>query len=334
MSVSSINNTSSYISLPSRAERIATIDNRIADNNRQIANLENQIIAQQEVSAVIREKITNNENQITAQQEVSTTLKEMMVNNTDSINITKELINNNNNNIYTIKEIIGNNEKQIANNNENIGIIKEIIGNNEKLINNNNKSIYFLQETQVIAKEAHDIGESRLKNLQETQVIAKEAHAIGESRLKNLQETQVFAKETLKLEIEQRDLLQECKDIIEKMLAIVMKNPSKYEGMSLKDFSEVPEVADIKKNLNEVVEIKVKDYPQEHHNDLMNVASKVIDHSLEKKSLVNLEQKIDLALSKEILIKIDKFDKSPVSIYRTNQYLYNQHYFSNIKNYN
>ena len=113
-----------------------------------------------------------------------------------------------------------------------------------------------------------------------------------------------------------------------------MKNPSKYEGMSLKDFSEVSEVANTKNELNEIVEIKVKDYPQEHRNDLINVASKVIAHSLEKKSLVDLEQKIDLALSKEILIKIDKFDKSPVSIYRTNQYLYNQHYFSNIKNYN
>jgi hypothetical protein len=313
MSVSSINNTPNYINLPTRAERITTIDNRITANNRQITNLKNQITAQQEVST-----------------------------------ITKEVINNNAKLIGSSNKKIDIYEKQIDNNINSINLIKQIVSNNEKIIGT-------LQETQVIAKEAHAIGESRLKNLQETQVLAKEAHAIGESRLKNLQETQVLAKESKQSWIDYKNLLQKkydsnielinhlqedkaidlkIIDCYEKILAIVMKNPSKYEGMSLKDFSEVSEVANTKNDLNEIVEIKVKDYPQEHRNDLINVASKVIAHSLEKKSLVDLEQKIDLALSKEILIKIDKFDKSPVSIYRTNQYLYNQHYFSNIKNYN
>ena len=305
MSVSSINNTPNYISLSSRAERIATIDNRIATNNRQIASLENQI---------------------TAQQEVSTTLKEMMVNNTDSINIIKEMISNNEKQIAAqqqvsgiIRETISNNEKQIANNIDNINITREMIANNVSIIDltkqrisNNEKSIEFLQETQVLAKESK-------QSWIDYKNILQKKYDLNIALINHLEEDKAIDLKII--------------DCYEKILAIVMKNPSKYEGMSLKDFSEVSEVANTKNDLNEIVEIKVKDYPQEHRNDLINVASKVIAHSLEKKSLVDLEQKIDLALNKEVLAKIDKFDKSPVSIYRTNQYFYNEHYFTNIKKY-
>ena len=49
-------------------------------------------------------------------------------------------------------------------------------------------------------------------------------------------------------------------DCYEKILAIVMKNPSKYEGMSLKDFSEVSEVANTKNELNECYEWGIKNF--------------------------------------------------------------------------
>ena len=254
MSISSINNLTSYINLPNKAERINAIDNRIAANNRQIANLENQITAHKEVSTITREMIANNEN---------------------TINITKELI--------------GNNEKRIANNAESINTIKELIGNNEK-------SIKFLQETQVLAKESRDLAEARLNNLKENQVLAKQAI-----------------------------------DCIEKMLAIMMKNPAKYGGLDKSQFQQLPEVLETKKNLTEVVAIKLNQYPKEEHAGLMDTALRVIDRSFNeittydlssnKKIFSNLEKNIDIAFAEQYTLMKDDY-MSTIRNYRIIQNLF------------
>ena len=226
MSVSSIsNNLPSYINLSNRAELSNAIDNRITANNRQIADLENQIVAHKEVSS---------------------TTREMIANNTDTINLTKELI-----------------------------------GNNEKLIGNNKESIKFLQENQVLAKQAID-----------------------------------------------------C---IEKMLAIMMKNPAKYGGLSKDQFQQLPEVMETKKNLTDVVAIKLNQYPKEEHAGLMDTAKKVIDRSFNeintadlsfnKKIFSNLEKNIDTALAEQYTLMKDDYI-STIRNYRIIQKLF--HNFSSL----
>lgn len=225
----------------------------IAANNRQITALENQIIAQKEVSSITRE---------------------MIANNTDQINITKEIIANNTDNINTIKELIGNNEKtialkkeQIANNNDTISTIKELISNNEKRITNNTKAI----------------------------------------------------------------------DCIEKMLAIMMKNPAKYGGLDKSQFQQLPKVLEAKKNLTEVVAVKLNEYPKEEHAGLMDTAKKVIDRSFDeintydlsfnKKIFSNLEKNIDTAIVEQYTLMKDDYI-STIKNYRIIQSLF--YNFSNI----
>lgn len=224
---------------------------RIAANNRQIADLEDQIATYQEVSSITREMIDNN---------------------TDQINITKTLI--------------GNNEKQIANNNDTISTIKELISNNEKIIGNNKESIKFLQETQVLAKEAID-----------------------------------------------------C---IEKMLAIMMKNPAKYGGLDNSQFQQLPEIMETKKSLTEVVAVKLNEYPKEEHAGLMDTARKVIDRSFDeintydlsfdKKIFSNLEKNIDTALAEQYTLTKDDYI-STIRNYRIIQKLFHNFSSLSIKNF-
>jgi hypothetical protein len=258
----------------------------IAANNRQIAALENQIAAHQEVSSITGE---------------------MIVNNADTIIITKQLISNNEKTIALKKE-------QIANNIDNINTIKELIDNNNKIIETNKGSIKFLQETQVLAKESRDLAETRLNNLKETQILAKES----------------------------RDLNQQAIDCIEKMLAIMMKNPAKYGGLDKDQFQQLPEVMETKKNLTEIVAIKLNQYPKEERACLMDTATKVIDRSFDeintydlsftKKIFSNLEKNIDAALAEQYTLMKDDYI-SNIRNYRIIQSLFHNFSSLSIKNF-
>ena len=202
----------------------------IAANNRQIAALENQIIAQKEVSSITRE---------------------MIANNADTINITKELISN-----------------------------------NEKLIGAHKEHRGLLQES--------------------------------------------------------RDLTQQAIDCIEKMLAIMMKNPAKYGGLDKSQFQQLPEVMETKKNLTEVVAVKLNQYPREEYTGLMDTALRVIDRSFDeintydlsfnKKIFLNLEKNIDTAIAEQYsLMKDDSI--STIRNYRIIQKLFHNFSSLSIKNF-
>ena len=181
-------------------------------------------------------------------------------------------------------ELIAANNRQIAALENQIITQKEVTSNirntiniTKELINNNKESIKFLQETQILAKENRDLAETRLNNLKETQILAKQAI-----------------------------------DCIEKMLAIMMKNPAKYGGLDKSQFQQLSEVVEAKKNLTEVVAVKLNQYPKEEHAGLMDTALRVIDRSFDEintydlsfneKIFSNLEKNIDTALAEQYSI--------------------------------
>ena len=221
------------------------------------------------------------------------------------------------------KEVSSITREMIVNNAESINTIKELIGNNEK-------SIKFLQETQVLAKESKDVAEARLNNLKETQVLAKESRDLAESRLNNLKETLVLTEQVI-------DLNQQAIDCIEKMLSIMMKNPAKYGGLDKSQFQQLPQVVEAKKNLIEVIAVKLNQYPKEEHAGLMDTALRVIDRtfyeintadlSSNKKIFQNLEKNIDTALAEQYSLMKDDC-MSTIRNYRIIQSLF--HNFSSL----
>lgn len=247
------------------------------------------------------------ENQIAAQKEVSSVTREMIANNTNSINLTKDIISLKKEIVGNNEKIISNNEKRIANNTDTINLTKQLISNNEKLIGAHKEQRGLLQESRDLTKESRDLAETRLNNLKETQVLAKQAI-----------------------------------DCIEKMLAIMMKNPAKYGGLDKSQFQQLPEVVEAKKNLTDVVAIKLNQYPKEEHEGLMDTAKKVIDRSFRginttdlssnKKIFSNLEKNIDTALAEQYTLKKEDY-MSTIRNYRIIQKLFHNFSSLSIKNF-
>ena len=218
-----------------------------------------------------------------------------------------ELIAANNRQIAALENQIFVQKEVSSNIRDTINITKELIGNNEK-------SIKFLQKTQVLAKENRNLAETRLNNL------------------KKIQE----------LEIEQKDSYQQSIDCIEKMLAIMMKNPAKYGGLDKDQFQQLPEVVEAKKNLTEVVAIKLNQYPKEERAGLIDTAKKVIDRSFDeintydlsfnKKIFSNLEKNIDTAIAEQYSLMKDDYI-SNIRNYRIIQKIFHNFSSLNIRNF-
>jgi hypothetical protein len=238
------------ISLANRTERINRIDRQIAINNKQISSLENQIIAQKEVSTTIREALSNNTNNINLTKDIIDLKNQQIKNNENSIGLMKHIIINN-------EKIIDLKNQQIKNNENSISILKQMISNNEKII-----------------KDYHE------------------------------------QKEILTRIVKRND---EIIAIYEKMIAIMSKNPKKYSELDNSQFQKLPEAVETKKNLLEVSINKLKDYPNQEHVALSEIAVKIIDKtfdglnlsnlSADKDIFLNLSRNLDLAFRKHFMDK-------------------------------
>ena len=211
------------------------------------------------------------------------------------------------------REMIANNTNSINLTKDIISLKKEIVGNNEKLISNNEKRIANNTDTINLTK----------------QLITNNEKLIGAH------------KEHRGLLQESRDLTQQMVDCVEKMLAIMMKNPAKYGSLDKSQFQQLPEVVETKKNLTEVVAIKLNQYPKKEHAGLMDTAKKVIDRSFyeinttdlssNKKIFLNLERNIDTALAEQYALVKDDYI-STIRNYRIIQKLFYNFSSLNIKN--
>jgi len=167
-------------------------------------------------------------------------------------------------------------KEQIANNNDIITYTKELISNNNKLVSNNNKLI--------------ESGDKKIGLLE--QLIASSNRLVG------------VHKDQRGLLQESRDLLQGSIDLhkkaaecIEKMLAIMMKNPAKYRGVEKSQIQNLPEVIEIKANMiKNIVEVKSKQYSKQGNAVLAETAKKVVDVSFHELNTENLSSVREMVL--------------------------------------
>ena len=251
------------------------------------------------------QEISNLEQQISNHQAGQSIIKDMITNNTDTINITRELINNKERTISAVKG-------QIDNNNDIITYTKELIGNNNKLIESGDKKIGLLE--QIIANSNRLIG------------VHKDQRGL-------LQESRDLTKESRDLLQGSIDLHKKAAECIEKMLAIMMKNPAKYGGLEKSQVQNLPEVIEVKKNLVEnIVDFKSKQQDQLELVNLSNLAKKVVDISFYQLDFNDLpsatrlfesfETNMNMIFSKHFLENISHFHIVPFLNYNKAQNVY------------
>jgi chromosome segregation ATPase len=215
------------------------------------------------------QEISNLEQQISNHQAGQSIIKDMITNNTDTINITRELINNKERTISAVKG-------QIDNNNDIITYTKELIGNNNKLIESGDKKIGLLE--QIVANSNRLIG------------VHKDQRGL-------LQESRDLTKESRDLLQGSIDLHKKAAECIEKMLAIMMKNPAKYGGLDKAQIQNLPEVIEVKADMvKNIVEVKSKQYPKQGDAVLAETAKKVVDVSFRELNTENLSSVREMVL--------------------------------------
>ena len=207
-------------------------------------------------------QIAQLESQITAHKEVASITKEMIANNTNTINLTKELIG-------AKKELIGAKKELIGAKKELIGAKKELIGAKNEMIANNTNSINIMKK--IIGNNEKLIG-----------------HHIEHRGL--LQESRDLTKESI-------GLCKQAEVCIEKMLAIMMKNPAKYGGLDKAQIQNLPEIIETKANMvKNIVEVKSKQYPKQGHVVLAETAKKLVDVSFRELNTENLPSVREMVL--------------------------------------
>ena len=317
MSVSPINQI--QIIQTKSPNRLENINNLIGSTDYEISNLEQQISNHQAGQSIIKDMITNNTDTINITRELInnkertiSAVKGQIDNNNDIITYTKELIGNNNKLIESGDKKIGLLNKMLVNNNDIITYTEELIGNNNKLIESGDKKIGLLE--QIIANSNRLIG------------VHKDQRGL-------LQESRDLTKESRDLLQGSIDLHKKAAECIEKMLAIMMKNPAKYGGLEKSQVQNLPEVIEVKKNLVEnIVDFKSKQQDQLELVNLSNLAKKVVDISFYQLDFNDLpsatrlfesfETNMNMIFSKHFLENISHFHIVPFLNYNKAQNVY------------
>jgi len=240
------------------------------------------------------ERINKIDNQINANNSEINALENQITAQKAVSTVTKELIDNNNKLINSSQKLIANNEKLIESGERKINLIEDIIAVKKEIIANNEKLLGTHKEHRGLLQESRDL-----------------------------------AKESRDLAKESRDLTLEAINCVEKMIAIMMKNPDKYGGLDKTQIQQLPEVVNTKKNLLDIATEKLKDYPKQERAVLSEVAEKIIDRtcvginlnnlSASKDMFLNLDKNLDLAFIRRDIDKNNVFCMLPFKNYRIAQ---------------
>jgi hypothetical protein len=89
-------------------------------------------------------------------------------------------------------------------------------------------------------------------------------------------------------------------EVAEKMEAIMMKNPAKYENMTWAEFKNRSEIKEVKQDvMDKIVAPQITLYPKAAHDVLNTCANNVVDATFS-------EIKTDIKANREILINLPK----------------------------
>ncbi len=190
--------------------------------------------------------------------------------------------------------------REALNNNTNVvNLTKKIISNNEKIIDLKNQQVKNNENCISLTKQIIDLKNQQIKNNENSIGILKEMISLNEKMMAS-------SKRII-------DNNEKIIAIYEKMIAIVSKNPKKYGELDNSQFQKLPEAVETKKNLLEVSINKLKDYPNQEHVALSEIAVKIIDKtfdglnlsnlSADKDIFLNLSRNLDLAFRKHFMDK-------------------------------
>jgi hypothetical protein len=243
------------------------------------------------------DRINRIDNQININNKKINALENQINAQKEVSNVLKELIDTNNKIIGCREKIITASKKIITASEKIITASEKIISNNEKIISSGEKLLNSHKEHRNLLQKSVDLME---KNRNRTD-------------------------KCIQLIKEQKDLNYKIVECVEKMIAIMMKNPAKYGDLNKNEFQQLPETIETKKNLTEIIAVKSNQYPKEERINFMDTAEKVINRSLEA---IDLN---DLSLTKNIFSKLEK---NIDIVFSTKQALLkNINLFSPLKNY-
>jgi hypothetical protein len=197
--------------------------------------------------------------------------------------------------------------REALNNNTNVvNLTKKIISNNEKIIDLKNQQVKNNENCISLTKQIIDLKNQQIKNNENSISLLKQMISLNEKMMASSKEMMASSKKII-------DNNEKIIAIYEKMIAIMSKNPKKYGELDNSQFQKLPEAVETKKNLLEASINKLKDYPNQEHVALSEIAVKIIDKtfdglnlsnlSADKDVFLNLSRNLDLAFRKHFMDK-------------------------------
>jgi len=239
------------------------------------------------------------------------------------------------------KEVSSITKEMIANNTNSINLTKDIIDVNEKLIGQHIEHRGLLQESRDLTIESRDAQAKLLNSHIEHRGLLQESRDLTKESRDLTKESRDLTKESRDLTKESIDLYKQAEVCIEKILAIMMKNPAKYGGLDKAQTQNLPEVIETKANMvKDIVNVKSKQYPELKHVVLAETAKKAVDVSfceLDVKNLPSVREmfllfkdNVDIAFTNRFSFEENDYRLLPFKIYFTNQNIFFDFYKSQV----
>ena len=216
-------------------------------------------------------------------------------------------------------------EEEISLHKESKAIMQEMRANNESIITNTEKIIALEQSkmANLIASRDQKLKVVDLSNkaiqlltesrdIQRNVLVKQEKVVAAQEKVVAAQEKMLVSQEKLLAVIDrENDLRRQMIAVMEKMEAIMMKNPAKYGGLTPQAVQQMPEVLEIR---DEAVAVAIAEntlvsYPEAQHPVLTETIRDVVDVTFSRISTTNmeanrrlfsmLEQRIEAAVEKK-----------------------------------
>ena len=202
-------------------------------------------------------------------------------------------------------------EEEISLHKESKSIMQEIHANNEKIIALEQSKMADLIASRDQKLKVIDLSNKSIQLLTESRDIQKNV-LVKQEKVVAAQEKMLASQEKLLAVIDrENDLRRQMIAVMEKMDAIMMKNPAKYGGLTPQAVQQMPEVLEIR---DEAVAVAIAEntlvgYPEAQHPVLTETIRDVVDVTFSRISTTNmeanrrlfsmLEQRIEAAVEKK-----------------------------------
>ena len=197
-------------------------------------------------------------------------------------------------------------------------------------INANNREINALESQITAQKEVSAATKELITNNSETINLTKELLGSSNRKIGLLENLVGAHQEQRGLLQESRDLLQKMIDVTEQILAIMEKNPAKYGGLSNAELQKLPQVVETKNQMVASAGIVVTQYPKAEHMALTKTVGNVVDATFsEIDSTADIEVNRDLFsnLGKRIEAALDKKHESLIAKDKAITQIMKAHYY-------